>query len=122
MSQDNPRDFTCPQCESRYRLVRAKAGPGTSDQPVHCVVCGHALAPARRRIRSEVLPHRPIVMARKQRHRFRVALLEGTPAMFVGYLGYVEAADEKAAIEAAAKEYKIADALRDRLVARRDEL
>ena len=61
-------------------------------------------------------------MARKQRHRFRVALLEGTPAMFVGYLGYVEAADEKAAIEAAAKEYKIADALRDRLVARRDEL
>jgi len=61
-------------------------------------------------------------MARRQRHRFRVALLEGTPAMFVGYLGYVEAADEKAAIEAAAKEYKIADALRDRLVARRDEL
>ena len=61
-------------------------------------------------------------MARKQRHRFRVALLEGTPAMFVGYLGYVEAADEKAAIEAAAKEYKIADAVRDRLVARRDEL
>jgi len=45
LSQDNPRDFTCPQCESRYRLVRAKAGPGTSDQPVHCVVCGHALAP-----------------------------------------------------------------------------
>jgi hypothetical protein len=28
----------------------------------------------------------------------------------------------KAAIEAAAKEYKIADALRDRLIARRDEL
>ena len=59
-------------------------------------------------------------MARKQPHRFRVALLEGTPAMFVGYLGYVEAADEKAAIEAAAKEYKIAEALRDRIVARRE--
>jgi hypothetical protein len=59
-------------------------------------------------------------MARKQRHRFRVALLEGEPAMFV--VGYVEAADEKAAIEAAAKEYKIAETLRDRLVARRDEL
>jgi hypothetical protein len=41
--------------------------------------------------------------------------------MFVGYLGYVEAADEEAAIEAAARKFKIADALRDRLVARRDE-
>jgi len=60
-------------------------------------------------------------MARRQRHRFRVALLEGEPAMFVGYLGYVEAADEKAAIEAAAREFKIADALRDRIVARRGE-
>ena len=59
-------------------------------------------------------------MARKQRHRFRVALLEGTPAMFVGYLGYVEAADERAAIEVAAREFKIADALRDRIVARRE--
>jgi hypothetical protein len=35
-------------------------------------------------------------------------------------LGYIDAPDEKAAIEAAAKEYKIADALRDRIVARRD--
>ena len=47
------------------------------------------------------------------------SLLKGTPAKF---LGYIEAPDEKAAIEAAAKEYKIADVLRDRLVARRDEL
>jgi hypothetical protein len=54
-------------------------------------------------------------------YRFRVALLRGTPAMFVGFLGYVEAPDEEAAIEAAAKEFKIADALRDRIVARRDE-
>ena len=37
-------------------------------------------------------------MARNQRYRFRVALLEGDPAMFVGYLGYVEADDQKAAI------------------------
>ena len=59
-------------------------------------------------------------MGRKQRHRFRVALLEGDPAMFVGYLGYVEADDQKAAIEAAAREFKIAS-VRDRLVARRDE-
>ena len=60
-------------------------------------------------------------MARKQRHRFRVALLEWTPAMFVGYLGYVEAADERAAIEAAAREFEIAEALRERIVARQDE-
>jgi len=39
--------------------------------------------------------------------------------MFVGYLGYVEATDEKAAIKAAAR--KIVEALRDRIVARRDE-
>jgi hypothetical protein len=60
-------------------------------------------------------------MGRKQRHRFRVALLGGDPAMFVGYLGYVEADGEKAAIEAAAREFKIAEALRDRIVARQDE-
>ena len=40
--------------------------------------------------------------------------------MFAGYLGYYEAADEAAAIEAAAREFKIAS-VRDRLVARRDE-
>jgi hypothetical protein len=49
--------------------------------------------------------------------RWRISLLKGTPARF---LGYIEAPDEKTAIEAAAKEYKIAEALRDRLVARRD--
>jgi hypothetical protein len=50
-------------------------------------------------------------------HRWRISLLKGTPAKFVGY---VEAPDEQAAIEMAAKEYKIAEALRDRLVARRN--
>jgi len=56
----------------------------------------------------------------KALHRFRVALLGGEPAIFVCYLGYYEAADEAAAIEAAAREFKIAS-VRDRLVARRDE-
>jgi hypothetical protein len=51
--------------------------------------------------------------------RWRISLLKGTPAKF---LGFVYVADEQAAIETAAKEYKIADVLRDRLVARRDEL
>jgi hypothetical protein len=36
------------------------------------------------------------------------------------FLGYIDVPDDKAAIDAAAKEYKIAEALRDRLVARRD--
>ena len=54
-------------------------------------------------------------------HRFRVALLGGEPAMFVCYLGYLEAPDEAAAIEAAAREFNVPEALRDRIVARRDE-
>ena len=106
--------------------VPLQAGPGEegagnqrSTRPLRDLRIRACLA--RRQIRSEVLPHRLIVMARRQRHRFRVALLEGEPAMFVGYLGYVEAADDKAAIEAAAREFKIAGALRDRIVARRDE-
>ena len=41
--------------------------------------------------------------------------------MFVGYLGYVEVDDERAAIEAAAREFKIEETLRDRIVARREE-
>jgi len=49
--------------------------------------------------------------------RWRISLLKGTPARFLGYL---YAPDEQAAIEAAAKEYKIAEALRDRIVARRE--
>ena len=44
---------------------------------------------------------------------------KGTLAKF---LGYGEAPDEKAVFEAAVKEFKIAQALRDRIVAQRDEL
>jgi hypothetical protein len=40
--------------------------------------------------------------------------------MFVGYLGCVEASDEEAAVDVATKEFNIAEALRHRLVARRD--
>jgi hypothetical protein len=50
--------------------------------------------------------------------RWRISLLKGTPAKF---LGYVEASDEKAAIEAAAIEFKITKALQDRIVASRDD-
>jgi hypothetical protein len=51
--------------------------------------------------------------------RWRINLLKGTPAKF---LGYADTHHEKAAIETAAKEFKIAQALRDRIVAQRDEL
>jgi len=42
-------------------------------------------------------------------HRWRVSIIRGTPAKF---LGYVDATDENSAIESAAKEFKISDALR----------
>jgi hypothetical protein len=51
--------------------------------------------------------------------RWRITHLKGTQAKF---LGYVQAPDEKAAIKAAVKEFKIAQALRDRIVVQRDEL
>jgi hypothetical protein len=54
-----------------------------------------------------------------KRAPWRITHLTGTPAKF---LGYVEAPDEKAAIGAAVKEFKVPEALRDRIVARRDEL
>ena len=59
-------------------------------------------------------------MAKKSKpsHRWRVTLIKGTPAKF---LGYVDAADEKSAIEAAAEEFKVAPALRNRIDTRRDE-
>ena len=44
LGEDNPQDFACPQCESRYKLIREKAGLRTSNRPVRCRVCGHVLA------------------------------------------------------------------------------
>jgi hypothetical protein len=56
--------------------------------------------------------------AKPTAQRWRVTLIRGTPAKF---LGYVDAPDETSAIEAAAKEFKIGDALRNRLVVHRDD-
>ena len=49
-------------------------------------------------------PNKGLAHGERQRgvHRFCVALLGGEPAMFVYYLGYFEAPDAAAAIEAAA--------------------
>jgi len=49
----------------------------------------------------------------------RMTLIKGTPAK---YLGHVHAKDEAEAIKEAAKEFKVAEALQDRIVATRDEL
>jgi hypothetical protein len=50
--------------------------------------------------------------------RWRITLLKATPAKFIGY---VRAPDERSAIEMAAKDYKISDALVDRLIATLEE-
>jgi hypothetical protein len=63
-------------------------------------------------------PLHPGLAGTKATVRWGITLLEGTPAKF---LGCIEAANEKSAIEAVVKEFKIAKALRDRLVARRIE-
>ena len=45
MIERGPEDFICPQCKSRYKLVRAESGPQTTSRPVHCKVCRHPFAP-----------------------------------------------------------------------------
>jgi hypothetical protein len=37
-------DFRCPQCASRYKLVRVRAEPGLPALLVHCKVCREPLA------------------------------------------------------------------------------
>lgn len=50
--------------------------------------------------------------------RWRVSLIKGTPAKFINF---VEAVDAKSAEDIAAKEHKISETLRDRLVAIRED-
>jgi len=66
--------------------------------------------------------HVSVMVARKKpskpaEHRWQISLIKATPAK---YLGSVYAPDEATAIEAAAREFKISDALKNRLVARRE--
>ena len=51
--------------------------------------------------------------------RWSISLIKATPAK---YLGQVFATNEAEAIKEAAKEFKVAEALQDRIVATRDEL
>jgi hypothetical protein len=62
----------------------------------------------------------PSVIGKPRDHRVRwsISLIKGTPAK---YLGQVFAKDEAEAIKEAAKEFKVAEALRDRIAARRED-
>jgi len=51
--------------------------------------------------------------------RWRATLIKGTPAK---YLGHVHAKDEADAVKEAAREFNVAEALQDRIVATKDEL
>ena len=37
-------EFTCPGCQARYKLVRAKSAARSRDLPLHCKVCKQPLA------------------------------------------------------------------------------
>jgi hypothetical protein len=50
--------------------------------------------------------------------RWSISLIKGTPAK---YLGQIIATTEAEAIKEAAKEFKVGEALRDRIVARRED-
>ena len=51
--------------------------------------------------------------------RWTISLIKATPAK---YLGQVFATNEAEAIKEAAKEFNVAEALRDRIVARREDI
>jgi hypothetical protein len=38
-------DFACPQCASRYKLVRVRAETERHNRQIHCKVCKEPLAP-----------------------------------------------------------------------------
>jgi hypothetical protein len=45
MSRDDPRDFACPRCQARYKIVRIKSEAGAVHQALQCTVCKQQLAP-----------------------------------------------------------------------------
>jgi len=38
-------DFVCPNCKSRYKLVRMRSEPGLPSRLIHCRVCKEPLTP-----------------------------------------------------------------------------
>jgi hypothetical protein len=45
MSRDHRRDFACPSCQARYKIVRIKFDAGAIHQALQCTVCRQQLAP-----------------------------------------------------------------------------
>ena len=45
MKCDHARDFACPRCQARYRIVRMQSDPGVVYGMVQCMVCDQSLAP-----------------------------------------------------------------------------
>jgi hypothetical protein len=45
VSGDTREDFTRPTCQTRYRIIRARAEPGKTYRAIHCRVCRAVLAP-----------------------------------------------------------------------------
>jgi len=85
LGENNPQDFACPQCESRYKLIREKAGLRTSNRPVRCRVCGHVLASRegedmRRRLVNAGLVSRMPELVRAGGHFIPLARFRITPA------------------------------------------
>ena len=44
MVEDADKDFTCPNCQAHYKVVRVKAEPGKTYKAIHCRVCRAVLA------------------------------------------------------------------------------
>jgi hypothetical protein len=45
MSRDAHRDFSCPRCQARYKIVRLKSEISAVHPMLECKVCQHELAP-----------------------------------------------------------------------------
>ena len=41
---DHPRDFACPECQARYKVVRMRTEPAASYPTLQCMVCRQPLA------------------------------------------------------------------------------
>ena len=44
MTMNHAWDFSCPECQARYKVVRTSAEPGASYPTLQCMVCGKPLA------------------------------------------------------------------------------